>query len=267
MSDLVDDRVKKGNASVVNIFSIVQDVTFGAYTMESTLLLHNSLFISSVLFNSQSWSRLSKKEVEKLKGCQISFLKRMMHAPKSTPNVITLCELGILPIDFEISSRKLMFLHHILKFLHYILKLDQTDPVKEVYTEQLKYEYEENWAQDVKKIRESISLETDDDSISELSKSSWKTRVNNKIKDAALRKLNSDCERLKRVTRQYPELKTRDYLLKLSIGEARIAFAYRTGTLDIKCYRTYSYEDLKCRACGEGMENIGHIVNQCKAQN
>ena len=91
--------------------------------------------------------------------------------------------------------------------------------------------------------------------------------MNNKIKDAALRKLNSDCERLKRVTRQYPELKTRDYLLKLSIGEARIAFAYRTGTLDIKCYRTYSYEDLKCRACGEGMENIGHIVNQCKAQN
>ena len=123
MSDLVDDRVKKGNASVVNIFSIVQDVTFGAYTMESTLLLHNSLFISSVLFNSQSWSRLSKKEVEKLKGCQISFLKRMMHAPKSTPNVITLCELGILPIDFEISSRKLMFLHHILKVFTLYLKI------------------------------------------------------------------------------------------------------------------------------------------------
>ena len=260
MSDLVDDRVKKGNASVVNIFSIVQDVTFGAYTMESTLLLHNSLFLSSVLFNSQSWSRLTKKEMEKLKGCQISFLKRMMHAPRSTPNALTLCELGILPIEFEISSRKLMFLQH-------ILKLDQTDPVKVVYIEQLKYEYEENWAQEVKKMRESINLDTDDDSISELSKSSWKTQVNNKIKAAALKKLNSDCERLKRVTRQYTELKTRDYLVKLPIGDARIAFAYRSGTLDIKCYRTYSYEDLKCRACGEGIENINHIVNQCKSQN
>ena len=90
--------------------------------------------------------------------------------------------------------------------------------------------------------------------------------MNNKVKCAALSKLNSDCHILKWVTRQYPELKTKDYMFKLPISDARIAFAYRTGTLDIKCFRTYSYDDVKCRACGEGTENIDHIINRCKAQ-
>ena len=228
--------------------------------METTLLLYQSVFLSSVLFNSQSWSRLSKKEVDKLKGCQISFLKRVMQAPKSTPNSITLCELGILPIEFEISSRKLMFLHH-------ILNLDPTDPVKLVYYEQLKYEFEENWANEVKKIREYINLPSDDDSIRELSKSSWKNKVDIKIKETAIKKLNAECERLKRVTRQYQEIKTKDYLLKMKTEDARTAFAYRSGTFDIKCYRAYSYEDLQCRACNEDTENIYHIVNKCKVQN
>ena len=66
-SDLVEDRVKKGDACATNIFSIVQDITFGCHSMETTLLLYHSLFIATVLCNSQSWSVLKKVEVNKLK--------------------------------------------------------------------------------------------------------------------------------------------------------------------------------------------------------
>ena len=258
--DMIDDRVQRGNACMVNSLSMVQDLTFGCRTIETTLLLYNSLFLATVLFNSQSWSCLNKKDLEKLKVCQMSYLKRTLKAPRSAANAIVLLELGLLPIEFEIYSRKLMFLHH-------IVTLDPSDPVKIVYQEQMKYESEKNWANEVKLIKEQINLVIDDEDICATSKSRWKSQVGRAIKEAAINKLNCECKRLKKVTRQYTKLETQEYLLRLPVDDARTAFAYRSGTLDIKCHRHYMYEDLVCRACGEGEENVNHIVNICDQTN
>ena len=255
-SDLVEDRVKRGTGCVVNILSIVQDVTFGIHTMETTLLLYNSIFLATVLYNSQSWSRFTKKESEKLRICQLSFLKRILQAPKSTPTSVVLCELGILPIESEIHSRKLMFLQH-------ILKLDSTDPVRVVYSEQMKYKFEINWANEVNQIKELVNLNDEEQSIRQMSKSSWKSKVKKAINENALGKMNGDCEKLKKVNRQYTELKPQEYLLRLPITDARIAFAYRSGTLDIKCHKKWKYEDTLCRVCGESEEDLNHIINAC----
>ena len=256
--DLVEDRIKKGNGSTVNIFSTIQDVTLGSFTIETTLLLYNSIYLASLLYNSQSWSCLKRKDINKLQGNQLSFLKRLLHSPKCTPTSILLGETGILPIEYEINSRKLVFLQH-------ILKLDPTDPVKTCYYEQLKYEHENNWANEINKIRRDIQLESDDENIQMMSKTSWKEKVKEAIKRSAIEKLNSDCQRLKKVKQQYKEITVKDYLLKLNTGEARIVFAYRSGTLNIKTHRAYSYDDKLCRQCGEQEESVNHIVNQCKA--
>ena len=256
--DLVEDRIKKGNGSTVNIFSTIQDVTLGSFTIETTLLLYNSIYLASLLYNSQSWSCLKRKDINKLQGNQLSFLKRLLHSPKCTPTSILLGETGILPIEYEINSRKLVFLQH-------ILKLDPTDPVKTCYYEQLKYEHENNWANEINKIRRDIQLESDDENIQMMSKTSWKEKVKEAIKRSAIEKLNSDCQRLKKVKQQYKEITVKDYLLKLNTGEARIVFAYRSGTLNIKTHRPYSYDDKLCRQCGEQEESVNHIVNQCKA--
>ena len=84
------------------------------------------------------------------------------------------------------------------------------------------------------------------------------------VKEAARTKLNSDIKRLKKVTRQYDNLKIKEYLLKLPVDSARMAFAYRSCTLDIRSHRHYMYENLLCRACGEGEEDLEHILNKCK---
>ena len=195
--------------------------------------------------------------MNRIRGCQLSFLKRILHAPKSAPTAIVFSELGILPVEFEIYTRQLMFLQH-------ILKLDETDPVKTVYYEQLKYSHENNWANEVEHIKRIINMIQDESSIKDMSKSFWKRKVSKAIKVAANIKLNADCDKLKNVKRNYSELKIQDYFMKLPVADARVAFAYRSGTLDIKCFRPYSYNDLKCRACGEDNESIDHIVNECK---
>ena len=93
----------------------------------------------------------------------------------------------------------------------------------------------------------------------------WKSRVNRAIKDAAIESLNSDCKRLRKVTREYSDLKTRQYLYKLPPEDATIAFAYRSGTSDLKCHKQYNHNDLFCRACRESQEDTTHVVNQCTA--
>ena len=92
--------------------------------------------------------------MNRLRGCQLSFLKRMLHAPKSAPTAIVFAELGILPVEFEIYTKQLMFLQH-------IVKLDQSDPVRIMYKEQLKYPSEMNWAGEVKRIQEQMNINID----------------------------------------------------------------------------------------------------------
>ena len=84
-------------------------------------------------------------------------------------------------------------------FLQHILKLSDTDPVNKVYHEQRKYEHEQNWANEVEILIESMHIDTTNESIKSISKGRWKKIVDESTKEAARIKLNSDCEKLKKV--------------------------------------------------------------------
>ena len=58
-----------------------------------------------------------------------------MEVRRGTPIAVFYLELGILPIQFEIEKRQLLFLRR-------ILDKDFDDPVQLVYNEQLIYEFE-----------------------------------------------------------------------------------------------------------------------------
>ena len=59
----------------------------------------------------------------------MKFLRRILHIPKSTPTLIILRELGVIPIVNELESRQLNYLQH-------VLSLDDDDPVRKLYEQQ-----------------------------------------------------------------------------------------------------------------------------------
>ena len=61
-------QARKGKASgIINqISSIFQDVCFGPFYFEVGLILRNSLFLNSVLVNSEAWYGLSDDDIEEL---------------------------------------------------------------------------------------------------------------------------------------------------------------------------------------------------------
>ena len=67
------------------------------------------------------------------------YLRNVMEVPHGTPIAALYLELGIISIQFEIEKRQLLFLRR-------ISNKDLDDPLQLVCNEQLKYEFEKNWA-------------------------------------------------------------------------------------------------------------------------
>ena len=233
------------------------DVTMGLFAIQTLLLLHGSLFLPVMLFNSSAWTKLTPADIKALQTTQLKYLKRIFHAPQSTPNSLTFLETGVLPIEMEIHKRQLNFLHH-------ILALDAKDPVQMTYLQQLKYPYERNWGNEIKILRDKYNLPQSDEDIENLTKNRWKRVVKKKVHEAALLYLNDEKHKLKSCKLpDYPEVGTQKYLHQLQPQYARCVFQIRTGVIDLKAVRKYWYKDTVCRLCLHSEETVEHVVNEC----
>ena len=256
-NDLIKDRCDKGKGCITNSIALCDNPIFGVYTIECLLMLHQSMFLGSVLFNSQAWSYLTQQNIDQLTTTQLKFLKRILHAPSSTPNAVTFLELGVLPIKFEIQKRQLMFLQH-------VISLEDSDPVKLMYREQQKYMYEKNWHNCINKIRIDLHIIHSDSDIAQLSKVAWKNIVESALQEAALQELKREYEsKNKSMNLKYETLETRKYLKVMNPADARLVFKVRSRTLDCKVDSEFRYKDMICRGCQCALETNVHIVNEC----
>ncbi len=255
--NLIKDRVNRGKACIITATSLCDDVTMGIYAIQTLLLLYMSLFTAVVLFNSQAWSKLTVKQLEKLEATQLKYIKRIFRSPASTPNTITFLETGTLPIEQELHLRQLSFLHH-------ILIMEGSDPVKLVYKHQLRFEYEKNWANEVTQVKNKYYLNYTDTEISHMSKNRWKSIIKDHVREITFNALLTDMAQLKHCNvNPYHELKQQEYLTELQPPHARTIFQIRTGVFDVKVNRKYWYNDTICRLCGQGDESVEHVVNIC----
>lgn len=260
-TDLIADRVKKGKACTINAMSLCGEVTMGMFTIDTLILLYRCIFLAIVLYNAQAWSNLTANNIRDLQVIQLRYLKRMLHAPTSTSNIVTFLETGTLPIENEIHIRQLTFLHH-------IINLQDDDPVKTTYYQQMKYPYEPNWANAVVELRSKYDVGVDDDEISMVSKESWKRIVKAKVYMYVMEELKEKAMLQKHAQQlSYPsKLQMQNYMSHLPSINARKIFHIRSGTIDLRAHRKYKYgENVSCRLCNGGTEDANHVVNECPA--
>ena len=155
------------------------DASMGKFALNSILLLYKTVFLKTVLFNSETWNNLNKNDISKLSSIQNKYIKWMLHTPRGTCTSFTLLELGLLPVSSEIEYRKLCFLHH-------ILNLPDDDPVKEAYEDQKLYSCEPNWYNEVCVLLGKYGIEVNEGNIRSLSKKKWKGIIHDAITQNAL---------------------------------------------------------------------------------
>ena len=133
-SDLIAHRVRNGNGKIISILAMCEESGLGRYTLQSSLLLYNAVFVQGLIFNCQGWSHITQENFTLLQTLQLKFLKLALWLPLSTSNIFIFLELGILPISHEIQRRRLVYLHK-------ILNLPDDDPILQTYKEGLKFIY------------------------------------------------------------------------------------------------------------------------------
>ena len=107
-------RKEKSKGITKQILSILEDICFGPFNFEVALILRNSLFLSSVLVNSEAWYNLTEKDLELLEQADEELLRKILEAPVSTPKCMLYLETGSKPVRYLLMTRRLMFYHYIL---------------------------------------------------------------------------------------------------------------------------------------------------------
>ena len=91
-------RKGKGYGIIEKIMEMLQEISFGHNYFIVANLLRHSLFLNSVLLNSEAWYALSLADVEQHEMVGQALLKRILETPSSTHNVSLYLEMGCLPI-------------------------------------------------------------------------------------------------------------------------------------------------------------------------
>ena len=68
--------------------------------------MRKSLFLSSVLLNSEAWVNYTEKDVRVLEQCEEILLSNILECDGKSSSAFKYLELGIIPIRFEIMKRK-----------------------------------------------------------------------------------------------------------------------------------------------------------------
>ena len=143
------------------------------------MVLRDSLFVNSVMSNSEIWHNVKMKHIESLEKSDISLLRKIMNAHSKTASEALFLELGKYPLRYVLSKRRLMCLWH-------ILHRDKKELIRKIYDSQNLDINKGDWCEiiQMEKLKYNI-LESDVD-ISKMTKETFKTLIENKINAHAL---------------------------------------------------------------------------------
>ena len=100
----IQSRVSKGLGKIAQIMSMVEKISLGRHYFKIAFLLRESIFLSSVLTNSEVWYRVTKADLEELELLDRSLLNRIFGAPSSTPTAALYLETRCMTIGTTLKA-------------------------------------------------------------------------------------------------------------------------------------------------------------------
>ena len=111
------------------VSQIVNESPLGRWRTKSGLLLRKAMLVNSMLFNSEAWHGIVKDDIKILSRVDESLLQGLLSAHSKTPIKAFFLETGQIPITYIWASRR-------LNYLHTILKRNQNEITRKVYEAQ-----------------------------------------------------------------------------------------------------------------------------------
>ena len=258
-------RVSKGKGIVQRICNTLEDIPFGKLFYEIALILRNTLLVSSVLCNIETWCNLTKSELELIETVDTMLLRKLFNTPKTTPKEILFLELGINPLREIIRQRR-------LNFLKYILDQRADSIMFKVFEKQCEIRTKKDWVTTILNDLEELNMKVNFVDIQEMSKEKWKSIVKQNIKEHTFRKLMERKENHSKIKDLvYSKFEMQDYLKPgsqiITRKEIEFIFKLRSKMVNIKANYKGSQKTITCSSCNNGEETQEHIYNFCEVMN
>ena len=167
-------RKDKSKGIIKQIATILDEICFGPFLFEVSLILRDSLLLSSILVNSEAWYDLTDDDVENLECADEELLRKVLEAPISTPKCMLYLETGCKTERYILMSRRLMF-------LHYILNEDENSLISQFYNCQAKQPIKGDWCTTVMENMEELEIMLKVDQIKISSQNQFRSRVNSSV--------------------------------------------------------------------------------------
>ena len=178
-------RRSKGIGVVNEMISVLDDLSLGPYYFSIAMILRQAMLISVLLFNAETWLRLTKNNVAQLEKVDEMLLRKLLKTPSSTPIASLYLETGSVPLRYVIKGKRIMFLQHIItrneeSLISRVLQAQINNPVKGDWWLVVK--------EDLKILgMESMGLKE----IREISKDALRKLLKDRINDTALQDLEA----------------------------------------------------------------------------
>ena len=223
----VADRVARGYGIISEIRAIISEVPLGRYKLEIGLQLRQAMFLNGLLYNSEAWHSVTQEDVTALEKLDESLLRFLLGSHAKSPLEMLYLESGATPIKFVLTSRR-------MNFLHTILKREDEELTKRVLKAQITNPCPGDFIKLVEEDFKRLGTPFDIDFVENSSTEFYKKLVKTKVKNAAfeyLRKLQNTHSKVKHIG--YENLATQRYLTSpvLSNTETELLFALRTRTV------------------------------------
>ena len=199
-------RVIKGIGIAKNILNMLEGIYFGKYHYEAAIILRNSLLVSSVIFNCEAWYNITSAEMTLLESVDIMMLRGILKAPRSTPKEMLYLELGVMPLQYIVRKRRLIF-------LYYILQQEKEPILSKVFHAQLVNPTKNDWITTIKKDLKQIKVNMEFNEIKEMKKDDFINLIKRKVEANALQDLENIKSKHSKVKMiKHPILKLQNYL-------------------------------------------------------
>ena len=249
-------RRSKGIGIVSEIMNILDGLYLGKHYFKTAVMLRQAMLLSVLLFNSETWLRLNKTDLNRLEGVDRMFLRRIFQVPTSTPTVALYLETGCLPIKLLLKVKRIMFLHHIMT--------RQDDAlIKRAFCAQVSQPVKGDWVIVVKEDMEYIGLgHLTFDDVARLSKESLRTIVKTKASDTAWKELMDQKRKSSKLASlKYESFSMQRYLSaesNLSNRAKRALFRWRSHTISVQ--QNWGMKDAKCPLCKSADDTQYHLL-------
>jgi hypothetical protein len=181
----LENRIEKGWGKVNQILALVKEAPLGSYRIKAGLILRQPIFLNDTLFNSAAWPGLSLSQTEAFEKLDQALLRGLLGAHSKIPVPALNLEASQIPLRHILASRRILYLHTILKrskddLICRVYYAQKTDPVKG------------DFCQLVEEDMKLVGLNLSEQQMTTMSKYQIRTEVKKKVKSAAFTYLKAN---------------------------------------------------------------------------